>query len=73
MTDSVRERLIKHSRVAIIPGGLTKILQPLDMSVNKPFKEALRRLWKKWISDESTAEYTSGERRKNATMKRLHG
>jgi hypothetical protein len=25
--------------LAVIPGGLTSQLQPLDVSVNKPFKE----------------------------------
>uniref|UniRef100_K7FMC7 HTH CENPB-type domain-containing protein n=1 Tax=Pelodiscus sinensis TaxID=13735 RepID=K7FMC7_PELSI len=29
--------------LAIIPGGMTKMLQPLDVTVNKPMKDALRR------------------------------
>ena len=28
--------------LAIIPGGMTSVLQPLDVSVNKPMKMALR-------------------------------
>jgi hypothetical protein len=29
--------------VAIIPGGLTPCLQPLDVSINKPFKGYIRK------------------------------
>lgn len=40
---------------AVIPGGMTGILQPLDVSVNKPFKDHLRNMWQQWmISGEHT-------------------
>ena len=29
--------------LAVIPGGLTSICQPLDISINKPFKDNLRK------------------------------
>jgi hypothetical protein len=35
--------------MAIIPGGLTKKLQPLDVAVNKPFKDNLRAIWENWM------------------------
>ena len=35
---------------AVIPGGLTKKLQPLDISVNPSFKNHIREEWKKWMS-----------------------
>ena len=35
--------------LAVIPGGLTSQLQPLDVSVNKPFKGFMHEDWAKWI------------------------
>jgi len=31
-------------RMAVIPGGLTSTLQPLDVSLNKPFKQNVRKM-----------------------------
>lgn len=37
--------------LAVIPGGLTKKLQPLDISVNRTFKVRLRMAWERWMTD----------------------
>ena len=34
--------------LTVIPGGLTSQLQPLDVSVNKPFKGFMHEEWAKW-------------------------
>ncbi|XP_069593726.1 bromodomain testis-specific protein [Ranitomeya imitator] len=38
------------THLAVIPGGLTSQLQPLDVSINKPFKVYMREEWNKWMA-----------------------
>ena len=37
---------LSETKVMMIPGGFTRYLQPLDVSINKPFKEEIRRKYK---------------------------
>uniref|UniRef100_K7FJ66 HTH CENPB-type domain-containing protein n=1 Tax=Pelodiscus sinensis TaxID=13735 RepID=K7FJ66_PELSI len=47
---SIKKRLPQDKTdLAIIPGGMTKMLQPLDMTVNKPLKDALCKKWNTWL------------------------
>ena len=47
----VREKLASHHvDIALIPGGLRPSrLQPLYVSINKPFKSGVHRAWKYWM------------------------
>ena len=50
VTESTKRLATKlKTHLAVIPGGLTSQLQPLDISVNKPFKGFMREEWTKWI------------------------
>mgnify|MGYP003466395840 FL=1 len=49
LTEEVKNEVKKYSELAVIPGGLTKSLQPLDLSVNKSFKSKLKIHWENWI------------------------
>jgi hypothetical protein len=42
----------------LIPGGFTFCLQPLDVLINNPFKDELRKLWKVWF--ENSSKFTKG-------------
>ena len=50
VTESTKRLVTKlKTHLAVIPGGLTSQLQPLDVSVNKSFKGFMREEWTKWI------------------------
>jgi len=47
LTDIVKNKCaVNNIHKAIIPGGLTSIVQPLDVSINKPFKDRLKEKWR---------------------------
>ena len=42
-TDQVKRSFkSKNTDLAVIPEGLTSVLQPLDVCLNKPFKDRVR-------------------------------
>jgi len=52
LTDTVKAEFEKfNTKLLIIPGGCTSILQPLDISINKPFKDYVRQLWCQYMVD----------------------
>ena len=64
VTESMKAAIAReNTNLAVIPGGLTSLLQPLDVSLKKPFKDNARRRWMQWMADE-IHEFTAGGRQK---------
>ena len=43
----------ENTDICVIPGGLTSQLQPLDVCLNKPFKQGMRMKWTEWLMDKT--------------------
>jgi len=53
VTDSVKDQLCKMKTELVIPGRMTSVLQSMDVSINKTFKDRLRQQYQTWIADPS--------------------
>lgn len=49
LLDCVKAECKMSTRLAVISGGLTKVLQLLDVTVNRCFKSEIRKLWEDWM------------------------
>ncbi len=57
LTDQVKTAFKQsNTTVIVIPGGCTSILQPLDVSINKPIKGHLRNSWVEYMLEHSCDE-----------------
>ena len=62
---SVKEKFRNSGiHLAVIPGGLTSVCQPLDVSINKPFKDNLRKEWHAWMASGGAGETAAGNLRR---------
>ena len=52
-----------NTNLAVIPGGLTSILQPLYVASNKPFKDGVRKRWMELMAN-GIHELTASSRQK---------
>lgn len=65
LTDTVKNRLKRENcDLVVIPGGMTSQLQPLDVAVNKPFKDRVRKYYSEWLCSEDHALTASGKIKK---------
>ena len=63
-TEQVKRSLKSENKdLAVIPGRLTSVLQPLDVCLNKPFKDRVRQRWMAWMA-EGIHELTATGRQK---------
>lgn len=64
---------VNNMECVLIPGGCTSLVQPLDVSLNKPFKSSMRSQWKEWMDQlEANQEFTkAGKRKRVSTLKNL--
>lgn len=61
LTEGVKKKLQEEATdLVVIRGGMTSQLQPLDVCLNKPFKDHVRRLYNEWMASDETALTPSG-------------
>lgn len=65
LTPEVKEELGGcNCDLVVVPGGMTPVLQPLDVSINKPFKENLRQEYEDWIRNPDRKKTPTGRLQK---------
>jgi hypothetical protein len=65
ITNEVKRKIKSlKSDLVIIPGGLTSILQVMDVVINKPFKDSLRKLYEDWLINGNDTLTKGGNLRK---------
>ena len=65
ITDTMKVHVQKTNwKLAVIPGGLTKNLQPLDIGINRSFKLNMRNAWEKWMTEGEHSFTKTGQQRR---------
>ena len=60
---SIGQTMKKDTSLDYVPPGCTSLVQPLDLSINKPFKDSLRKSFEDWL-------HTNGANEANTTKKK---
>jgi hypothetical protein len=67
VTDSVKDRLCKiKTEFVVIPGGMTSVSQPMDVSISKPFKDRLKQQYLTWTADPTRELTENGKIKRTA-------
>lgn len=60
MTDRVKKAVANaECDLVVIPGGMS-MLQPIDVSLNRPFKDRVKRLFHEWTKQEDKTKTLTG-------------
>ena len=60
--DRMESLLLENNVLSVIvPSNCTDLLQPLDLSVNKPLKDPLRRSFQSWYSEQVSKQLEEGK------------
>jgi len=62
---SISQSLKTNTSLDYIPAGCTSIVQPLDLSINKPFKDSLKKLFEEWLHNEGSKDTNVTAKKKN--------
>lgn len=63
--DAVKRKMMNmNTNLVLIPGGMTSQIQPLDVSVNKPFKDHVRDEYEKWLFTDNLPLTNTGKIKK---------
>ena len=62
LVQRVKDRVTRgyNTDLAVIPGGMTPVVQPLDVSLNRPFKCHYRAQWSAWMASGSAQTTAAG-------------
>lgn len=74
LEDSVKNKFRKCGfDLAVIPSGCTSICQLLDVAINKPFKDNMRKEWHIWMSNGGAGKTAKGNLCCAGVSEILHG